>query len=66
MRKNDDEKAGQARITKRLLIMIVLLLGLIASAIARRVIEGRRTEPPRPKRSSREDLWRVRPDGRNP
>jgi hypothetical protein len=50
--RNNDERTRHARQTRRLLIMIVLLLGLLASAIARRTIEARRTEPPRLKTSS--------------
>jgi hypothetical protein len=54
--RNNDEWTRHTRQMRRLLIMIVLLLGLLASAVARRIIEGRRTEPPRLKSSSAEEL----------
>ena len=56
MSRNNDEWTRHTRQMRRLLIMIVLLLRLLASAIARRIIEGRRTEPPRLKSSSVEEL----------
>ena len=56
MSRNNDEWTRHTRQMRRLLIMIVLLLGLLASAVARRIIEGRRTEPPRLKSSSAEEL----------